>query len=88
MKQKDKNHSAKKAPPKNTLKLPDLDQAKSAVINSLMSRQSQRGYAGMTGKVVWHVVKECARLAGIEKLAPHDLRRYLRPALPCCGRRA
>ena len=30
---------------------------------------------GITERVVWHVVKDCARRAGIEKLAPHDLRR-------------
>lgn len=30
---------------------------------------------GMTPKVVWEVVKEAADRAGIEKLAPHDLRR-------------
>jgi integrase len=30
---------------------------------------------GMTPKVVWEVVKGAARRAGIEKLAPHDLRR-------------
>ena len=30
--------------PKNTLRLPDLDQAKSAVLNSLPSKESQRGY--------------------------------------------
>jgi integrase len=30
---------------------------------------------GMTPKVIWEVVKEAARRAGIEKLAPHDLRR-------------
>jgi len=30
---------------------------------------------GMTERVVWHVVKDCAKRAGIEKLAPHDLRR-------------
>ncbi len=29
--------------PKNTLRLPDLDQAKSAVLNSLRSKESQRG---------------------------------------------
>lgn len=29
----------------------------------------------MTEKVVWHVVREFAAKAGIEKLAPHDLRR-------------
>jgi site-specific recombinase XerD len=26
-------------------------------------------------RVVWHVVKDCAKRAGIDKLAPHDLRR-------------
>jgi len=31
---------------------------------------------GMTEKVVWHVVREYAKKAGIDKLAPHDLRRY------------
>jgi site-specific recombinase XerD len=30
---------------------------------------------GLTEKVVWHVVKEFAKKVGIEKLAPHDLRR-------------
>jgi len=31
--------------------------------------------SGMTQNVVWYVVKSCAKRAGIEKLAPHDLRR-------------
>jgi site-specific recombinase XerD len=30
---------------------------------------------GMTERVVWHVVKDYAKQAGIEELAPHDLRR-------------
>jgi len=30
---------------------------------------------GVTERVVWHVVKNCAKRAGIDKLAPHDLRR-------------
>ena len=30
---------------------------------------------GITPKVLWEVVKEAATRAGIEKLAPHDLRR-------------
>ena len=29
----------------------------------------------MTPKVLWEVVKDAARHAGIDKLAPHDLRR-------------
>jgi site-specific recombinase XerD len=32
--------------------------------------------AGVTEKVVWCVVRECAAKTGIAKLAPHDLRRY------------
>jgi site-specific recombinase XerD len=30
---------------------------------------------GMTEKAVWHIVKDSAKLIGVEKLAPHDLRR-------------
>ena len=30
---------------------------------------------GVTERVVWHAVKDCAKQAGIQKLAPHDLRR-------------
>ena len=30
---------------------------------------------GITDKVVWHVVREFAKKAGIDKLAPHDLGR-------------
>src|SRR5450755_760028 len=31
---------------------------------------------GMTPKVLWEIVKDAAARAGIERLAPHDLRRY------------
>jgi len=30
---------------------------------------------GVTQNVIWYVVRKCAQRAGIEKLAPHDLRR-------------
>jgi integrase len=30
---------------------------------------------GMTEKAVWHIVKDSANRIGLEKLAPHDLRR-------------
>ena len=30
--------------------------------------------------MVWHVVKEFAAKLGVSKLAPHDLRRVLRPS--------
>lgn len=31
---------------------------------------------GMTPKVLWEIVKRAAETAGIDKLAPHDLRSY------------
>ena len=31
---------------------------------------------GITEKVVWHIVKDSAKRAGIQQLAPHDCRRY------------
>jgi len=39
-----RKHLAVRRNPKNTLGLPDLDQAKYAVLNSLPSKESQRGY--------------------------------------------
>jgi site-specific recombinase XerD len=52
--------------PKAVLRLSDLDQARSVVLN--------RGER-LTEKAVCHVVREYAAKAGIDKLAPHDLRR-------------
>ena len=40
-----------------------------------VSRTGKVWGSGITEKVVWWVVRECAKKAGIEKLAPHDLRR-------------
>ena len=49
---------------------PDRWQAVSA------SKQERKAWGdGLTEKAVWHVVREYARKAGIERLAPHDLRR-------------
>jgi hypothetical protein len=39
-----KRGQAKKSPPKRSLNLPHLDQSRSAVLNSLPSKESQRGY--------------------------------------------
>jgi len=39
-----KQNRARRSSPKNSLSLPDLDQARSAVLNSLPSKESQRGY--------------------------------------------
>src|SRR3954471_4965431 len=47
---------------------------------------------GMTPKVLWEVVRVAAKRAAIEKLAPHDLRRYAEsrtmPYAPSGGRPA
>ena len=41
--------------PNNTLRLPDLDQAKSAVLNSLPSKESQRSYRhAMEEFIAWY----------------------------------
>ena len=41
---KRRKRSSRKSSPKQTLNLPDLDHTKSAVVNSLPSKESQRGY--------------------------------------------
>jgi len=51
----------KKKPPKHTLALPDLEQTKSAVLNTLTSKSGQRSYAhaidesstGIVRSLVW-----------------------------------
>ena len=44
MMKRGKRDQAKTCSPKRTLNLPDLDQVRSAVLNSLPSKESQRGY--------------------------------------------
>jgi integrase len=41
--------------------------------------------AGVTPNVVWYAVKRCARQAGINNLAPHDLRRTRARLCHGCG---
>ena len=58
----------------------ELDELDAAVIDRgrLFRRVNKVGKAwgeGITEKAVWHIVKESARSIGVEKLAPHDLRR-------------
>jgi site-specific recombinase XerD len=36
-------------------------------------KNGARQDAGVTANVVWYAVKRCAKRAGIENLAPHDL---------------
>jgi integrase len=45
------------------------------VVFRCVSRTGKVWGSGITEKVVWWVVRECAEKAGIERLAPHDLRR-------------
>jgi site-specific recombinase XerD len=37
-----------------------------------VSREGSVWGNGITEKVIWHIVKACAKRAGIQKLAPHD----------------
>jgi hypothetical protein len=41
--------------------------------------------AGVTAKVVWYAVKRCTKQAGIDNLAPHDLRRSCARICHGCG---
>jgi site-specific recombinase XerD len=53
-------------------------QAANVTVGKLFRRVNKNGKAwgdGLTEKAVWHVVREYARKAGIERLAPHALRR-------------
>src|SRR6476619_1077385 len=53
-------------------------QAANLSAGKLFRRVNKNGSAwgdGVTKKAVWHVVREYAHKAGIDRLAPHDLRR-------------
>jgi len=64
-----KRGRGRKSSPKLSLNLPDLDQAKSAVLNSLPSKESQRGYR--------HAIDEF-----ITWYSPNLGSRSIRPSLP------
>ena len=50
-----KRGQAKKSPPKHSLRLADLDQSRPAVLNSLPSKESQRGYRhAMDEFIAWY----------------------------------
>jgi site-specific recombinase XerD len=58
--------------------LDEWRQAANLTAGKLFRRVNKNGKAwgdGLTEKAVWHVVREYARKAGIDRLAPHDLRR-------------
>jgi site-specific recombinase XerD len=48
-------------------------------------KNGARQDAGVTANVVWYAVKRCAKSAGIENLAPHDLRRSCARLCHGCG---
>jgi integrase len=48
-------------------------------------KNGARQDAGVTANVVWYAVKRCAKRAGIENLAPHDLRRSCVRLCHGCG---
>ena len=41
--------------------------------------------AGVPANIVWYAVKRCAQQAGIDNLAPHDLRRNCARLCHVCG---
>jgi len=53
----------------------DASGIKEGALFRSIRKQGQIWGRGMTAKVLWEIVREAASRAGIEKLAPHDLRR-------------
>jgi site-specific recombinase XerD len=53
-----------------------------------VSRHGTSWGAGISENVVWYVVRNCAQSLELDHLAPHELRRTLRKALPSQWRRA
>jgi len=68
MKRKSKRSSKKVSRTKTRLQLPDLDQAKAAVLNSLGSPESQRGYHHAIDEFIGWYCSE-PRLCYIQRLA-------------------
>ena len=53
----------------------DASGIKEGALFRSIRKQGRIWGSGMTAKVLWEIVREAASQAGIEKLAPHDLRR-------------
>jgi hypothetical protein len=69
--------------------LDDWLQAAELTAGKLFRQVNKNGKAwgeSLTEKAVWNVVREYARKAGIERLAPHD-QEDMCSAVPRCGRR-
>src|ERR1700730_2046959 len=76
----------RKKPPKNVLKLPDLEQSKSAVLNSLTSASSQRSYDHAIREFIeWYC--SAPRLA-FNKIVVTCYRISLEQALRCLDHRS
>lgn len=60
-----------KSSPKQSLTLPDLDQAKSAALNSLPSQESQRGYRHAIDEfIAWYCSEPRLSFNSTELLSP------------------
>jgi integrase len=53
----------------------DASGIKEGALFRSIRKQGRIWGGGMTAKVLWEIVRQAASRAGIEKLAPHDLRR-------------
>jgi hypothetical protein len=75
-----KSKTKRKRTPKHVLKLPDLEQSKSAVLNSLTSQSSQRTYDHAIREFIeWYCSEP--RLA-FNKTVVKDSRRRCLPSVP------
>src|SRR5260370_21181092 len=83
---KRKPYSRRKRPTtKSVLRLPDLEHAKAAVLNSLTRLDAQRGYRHAIDEFVdWYCSEP--RLA-LNRIVVLRYRSYLESRLPCFGRR-
>jgi hypothetical protein len=78
-----KRNQHKKSSPKHSLNLPDLDYAKSAVLNSLPSKESQRGYRHAIDEfVAWYLLR--AEII-VQQSRRHPLSNTLGVASACTG---
>ena len=66
------NTGTRKSSPKPILNLPDLDQAKSAVLNSLPSKESQRGYRHAIDEFITWYLRQIHARYGNDILATMD----------------
>jgi len=87
--------SRKKKPPKRVLALPDLEHAKTAVLNSLSSASGQRTYEHAIREfVAWYcsdpgspsIAPWCSDIGSTSNSSDTDSMSSRRSSLPCCAR--